>query len=207
MGTTTPELDEAARAIFARSAMPIAFCGVFPGNKLPPVLLNEFITPPINTGATAKSMCCILNTDPSFMDGTHWVALYREPYSPLEFFDSLGSPPSAYGFHFPDSCQFNNQPLQSFTSSLCGEYCLLFLYLRSLYTLETTRSLPKSKFRQTCSKLADLAYSCPKRDVIVRKFYNSIRKAIPLHTHHSQVLSVLHYTLDKHPALTTHSYC
>lgn len=81
----------------------------------------------------------IINTDPSFLPGKHWVVAYFPQNSPAEFFDSLGRSPSYYSpfivnfLTHSQNKQFkhNLQVLQPSNSSTCGLYCLFFLYYRA----------------------------------------------------------------------------
>lgn len=69
----------------------------------------------------------IINQDDSFSPGSHWTVVYF-PYidSLVEYFDSLGNPPPSDKNHI-----YNATPLQSLLSSICGHYCLLFVYYRT----------------------------------------------------------------------------
>ena len=40
--------------------------------------------------------CYIVNSDPSYLPGEHWIAIYFPSQSVPEFFDSLGKTPSYY---------------------------------------------------------------------------------------------------------------
>ena len=108
----------------------IHFLGTHPFDLFPlPHLLSY--PPHPSTG-----ICCIVNTDPSSKPGQHWVAFYRDLQKPpghIEFFDSYGHPPSFYSFSLPDNLkiQSNTHQLQSFSTNVCGQYCILFLLLRA----------------------------------------------------------------------------
>ena len=69
----------------------------------------------------------------------------------LEFFDSYGEPPETYGFPLNISnlltagtaeFQFSRQSLHALGSNICGDYCILFLYIRLaiLHTAHVTHS-------------------------------------------------------------------
>ena len=85
-----------------------------------------------------SSSAIVVNTDPHTEQGAHWVAFYLGPDGRrLEYFDSFGRPPH------PDTYQsflrrnklpyvYNNSRLQGFNTSVCGHYCLGYLYCRSL---------------------------------------------------------------------------
>ena len=75
--------------------------------------------------------CYVANTDPSSEPGTHWVAFFLESPTKCEFFDSYGLHPRAYGFS-QQITSYNHTQLQTIHSTVCGHYCILFLYSRSL---------------------------------------------------------------------------
>lgn len=98
--------------------------GVFAVDKLPKKISSKKIF--------------IINTDPSFLPGKHWVAVFFPSNSLPEFFDSFGKPPSHYHqsiFNFliehnSRGFAYNSKCLQSAQSSHCGLYCLYFLHFR-----------------------------------------------------------------------------
>jgi len=73
----------------------------------------------------------IANTDTRRFPGSHWIAIYVDEKGVGEFFDSYGLPPVvAQHLKFLKLCKkwkFNRKPLQSMTSSLCGQYAILYL--------------------------------------------------------------------------------
>lgn len=96
--------------------------GVFPIDNLP--------------GKITKK-CFIINSDPSYLPGTHWFAIFFPKKSYPEFFDSLGRNPKFYSediinFLSKENKQiaYNCKRLQSTNSSTCGLFCLYFLYYR-----------------------------------------------------------------------------
>lgn len=93
------------------------FAGVFPKDKIP-------------HSASHYPYCFVANTDPSSESGTHWIAVYCSSPNSFEFFDSHGIEPEVHGFSFPN-CTFSSTQLQSYRSSVCGHYCVYYLYYRS----------------------------------------------------------------------------
>lgn len=83
------------------------------------------------------AICC--NISKSNTDGTHWVALFKsKDMTYIEFFDSVGNDIKFYSLINKFSLQFpyvlqNVNRIQSLTSRLCGNYCILFLLMRSKY--------------------------------------------------------------------------
>lgn len=97
------------------------FRGVYPSDKVPHIL---------------KRGLYIINTEPSFMEGRHWVALScMDNCSTVDYFDSYGKEP------FPEldkhlkklkiKVRYNACVLQSEQSDVCGDYCILFCYFLS----------------------------------------------------------------------------
>lgn len=110
----------------------------------------------------------ICNTDPSWLQGKHWIVMYFAIDGKAEYFDSFGSfPKEKIIENFLDknstgwSC--NNVQLQGTFSNTCGEFCLLYvLYrLRGFY-MPTVISM----FKKDCNE----------NDVLV---YTYIRKKYP----------------------------
>ena len=78
----------------------------------------------------------VVNTDPMELPCTHWIAIYFNEQM-KEFFDSYGKHPIHYNKHFSDfmnrnavEWEHNKIQLQSAFSSVCGQYCIYFLYHR-----------------------------------------------------------------------------
>jgi hypothetical protein len=77
-----------------------------------------------------KPAAIIVNTDEHDKPGTHWVAMYIPKRGCIEFFDSYGIPPLVEGhmkFLNKKGVIYNKLELQSFTSNVCGQFCLCFL--------------------------------------------------------------------------------
>lgn len=81
-----------------------------------------------------KPSSYVINTDPSYQPGTHWVAVYfpKERRSPAEFFDSFGRAPFNKRFitfltNNSDRYIYNAKQLQNHYSLMCGKYCCLYL--------------------------------------------------------------------------------
>ncbi len=120
------------------------FLGVFAADQLPSrVSLSSF------------PCCLVANTDISRGMGEHWTAFHFPSPKWLEFFDSYGQHPTSHE-HFSkfvsqwdtSYIKWNKIELQCGISSVCGQYCIFFLILRTahnvpMYKIATTlRSLP-----------------------------------------------------------------
>ena len=96
----------------------VRWLGVFASDKLPDVTCE------------IRPWCLILNTDPKNQPGTHWLACYAPLVSGIELFDSFGFSPSMYNLEFFDPLH-SSYCLQSPSTSVCGHYCIVYIYLRS----------------------------------------------------------------------------
>lgn len=87
----------------------------------------------INFKISKRPCSMIINTDPSTLPGTHWIAVYFDLYGDAYYFDSFGRRP------FSEQCnrflkmnaqnvRINTLRLQSSDSYVCGMYCIYFLY-------------------------------------------------------------------------------
>lgn len=101
-----------------------SFLGVFPSDRLPSFIPHF-------------PACFIANVDPSTEPGSHWIAFYLLSPRRLEFFDSYGNAPpyfqgpiSNYASRF-DYVNYNPMILQSNVSTVCGHYCVYFLYCKT----------------------------------------------------------------------------
>ena len=112
----TPELEKILATILPKEK--VNFLGVFARDEISTVINNY-------------PACFVANTDPSSEPGTHWVAFYLESPTKSEFFDSYGLHPIAYGFTHQVT-SYNHTQFQTIHSTVCGHYCILFLYSRSL---------------------------------------------------------------------------
>ena len=130
------------------------FKGVLPRDKLPKKVVKQF---PVSY---------IVNTDGSREEGKHWVAIYLENDERGDFFDSYGNPPSSLAEEFDKFLKrnvhgysFNDRRLQGAYSTVCGQFCLFYLYhrCRGYDTREITRMFGKD---------ADI------NDVLVNEFIN-----------------------------------
>ena len=85
---------------------------------------------------TIKPKLIIVNTDPSYKPGKHWVLFYFNGDN-VEFFDSLGKDLKSYGYEFvrfanrfAHTVNYAKVRTQPKNSILCGHYCLFYAYFR-----------------------------------------------------------------------------
>ena len=99
------------------------FKGTFPKNRIPKKNYKKF---PISF---------IINTDPDYLPGQHWVALFLEN-NKAEYMDSFGFKPICCEIqnylkkYKIKMIKYNTYPLQSISSSTCGAYCILYIKMR-----------------------------------------------------------------------------
>lgn len=79
---------------------------------------------------------CVVNTHPLAKMGEHWVALFYDKKGGAEYFCSYGRPPKARFMKilkkiFPPNYKRNLIQLQSPNTTVCGQYCIYYLYYRS----------------------------------------------------------------------------
>lgn len=128
--------------------------GVFPADRIPRVW--------------NKPAAIIANTDDHTKPGAHWVAIYASKNGDGVYFDSYGRPPhlQQYTNRLRINCkrfEWNQQPMQSFSSAVCGQYCIMFLHYMC-------RGMSLKKF---CKMFTD---NRKKNDKIVSKFYKKFEK-------------------------------
>lgn len=98
------------------------FIGVFPSDYLS--YIRNHPTYP---------MSAIINLDNSTRPGTHWVAVYFKSRTEKEYMDSFGFPPPPVFYSILSPfCLYNQTLLQNPISTLCGGYCLYYLFHRSI---------------------------------------------------------------------------
>ena len=102
-----------------------SFTDVYACDQLPSIEINEY----------PKSF--VVNTDLMELLGTHWIAIYFVKQIKEEFFDSYGKHLIHYNKYFLDfmnrnavEWERNKIQLQNAFSTLCGQYCIYFLYHR-----------------------------------------------------------------------------
>lgn len=96
------------------------FLGCFPSDKIP-------------TSCHFYPFGIIVNNDTSFLEGSHWVAIWIKSNNSAEYYDSFGDWPS-FSKEISDflktfsSVRYNRLQLQSNRSSSCGKHAIYFIY-------------------------------------------------------------------------------
>ena len=104
--------------LVSRLLVGVCWLGVWARDELPE--LSREIRP----------WCLILNTDPKDQPGTHWLALYSPIAGGIELFDSFGLCLRIYSLDFLDPLHLSFS-FQSPSSSVCGHYSIIYIYLCS----------------------------------------------------------------------------
>ncbi len=78
----------------------------------------------------------IINTDVASEPGQHWIAVFINDEGFGEYMDSYGFPPLYEEFYyFFNNCTtgyiFNRKQLQCLTCVTCGDYCVVFIIMRT----------------------------------------------------------------------------
>lgn len=84
--------------------------------------------------AVSRRPCAyIANTAPAQNPGEHWVCFYFNKLPPHEYFDSYGGEPPKHFKHFLERNDFkrNTRLIQHPSTTVCGQYCLYFILMRS----------------------------------------------------------------------------
>ena len=75
----------------------------------------------------------LINTDPSYKVGEHWLGFYFDNQRKCYFFDSFGHDPEYFGLeNYVDKnsteMESNQEQIQGFFSNTCGHYTILLYY-------------------------------------------------------------------------------
>ena len=145
------------RAVMSDKSMGKNFRGVFAND-----VLN--LKANVKVGVSNYYIC---NTAPHYHPGQHWVAIFIDETGTFaEFFCSYGQVPSDEVKIFLKKhvhyCNTNNMQIQYPLSSVCGQYCIYYLYHRSrgmdlkdiIYMLDNDRDSDRTvnNFVKTMSK-------------------------------------------------------
>lgn len=131
------------------------FLGVFPKDKLPPE-------------SSGTSCTFIVNTDSSNLPGQHWIAVYVRTSKEGFVFDSFGQSPPLQVQHWMNirgiSWTCNMRQVQSHESTLCGAYCIYFIWFA------TSNSLKDELFVNILRILFPMHATLKTNDLIVKNF-------------------------------------
>lgn len=131
--------------------LPLSTAGVYAADEIPRVW--------------SKPAGIIVNTDEHTRSGEHWVAMYVDRHGRGWYFDSYGLPPiiPQHINGIRRNCKFfrhNLKQLQSNTSDVCGQFCIVFLHFMSC-------GLGMARFHKLFGD------DTRRNDKIVRDYYNA----------------------------------
>lgn len=110
-------MDTEELQLCMKKICPAIELNVFPANRIP-----IFVNLPVYM---------ISNLDPDSKPGSHWIAMHIDIDGNGEYFDSFGRKPSGYHKLFlkrnAKKWFYNHVSIQNHFSSVCGEYCLVYI--------------------------------------------------------------------------------
>ena len=104
--------------LLSRLLVGVRWLGVFARDELPDVT------------SEIRPWCLILNTDPKYQPGIHWLALYAPKAKFIQLIDSFGFSPINFSLDLLHRLHLGF-PLTSPSTSVCGNYCIVYIYLHS----------------------------------------------------------------------------
>ena len=139
--------------LVSRFVLGVRWLGVFARDELPDLIRES------------RPWCLILNTDPKVQPGTHWLALYAPRPGPIELFDSVGFSPINYSLNSLNLLHLE-YPIQSPNTSVCGHYCIVYIYLRSR--------------NKSLSKFIYLLLNISNRNFWVKRYIHNLQNLFPI---------------------------
>lgn len=129
--------------------------GVFPSDRIPLLCTNP--------------ACFVSNTQPSSMEGEHWVAWYIKDNHAVYFCSYAGLPYSiSYFENFIKSLStitYSRRRVQGFLSPVCGEHCIYVLNKLCIglpfSEIIASYNSPEENDRNVQKFARDLILSCP----------------------------------------------
>lgn len=131
----------------------------------------------------------VVNTDPASKPGQHWIAIYIDKNGSGVYFDSYGEQPTSrhHRHRLRQLCkrvEYNRKRLQSLDSTVCGEYCIMFIYnmcsgrtLRSFCNVFSRDTRSNDRIvSQFCSKLLKKIKRKNEKNVSVNYFPNDVSR-------------------------------
>ena len=96
------------------------FIGVFPRDQLPSIKYYP--------------VSFVINTDPSYKVGEHWLGFIFDRDKTCYFFDSFGNSPEYFNLgkytkRFANSVEYNDDQIQGFFTNTCGHYVVFFILM------------------------------------------------------------------------------
>lgn len=131
--------------------------------------LDEFIKLKIKRGKAY-----IVNTDPSYAPGTHWLLIFFPVNQSPFYFDTFGIYPQnleiAIKLKKYKKWYFNNKLIQNFNSDVCGKYvCVLMMYIQKYKRPDQFLNLFTNNLEKNDKLIVTLFkkyFVCPGKDVM-----------------------------------------
>ena len=97
-----------------------SFIGVFPRDQMPAI--------------KSYPVSFVINTDPSYKEGEHWLGFYFDWNRTCYFFDSFGNSPEYFNLCkytkvFSNTVEYNEDQIQGFFTNTCGHYVVFFILM------------------------------------------------------------------------------
>ena len=113
-------------------------CWILSGDKFTKLSVKGFHA--IDEMKLIKSVsypsCFVINLDPSYKPGSHWVAVYFDRNDEGEYSDSFARYPPHKVDHFLCShakgWQYNRMQVQEIYTTTCGQFVVFYIYQKSL---------------------------------------------------------------------------
>lgn len=137
-----------------------------------PLYIGTFAADTLPRSVTRVPALLIVNSDPVSKGGQHWLAISINTEGKGEYFDSYGLKPFVPKHRqFLDrvckSWRFNHTDLQALDSSVCGQYCVMYLLFKAHgYTLKNFLDI--------------FSTDCQKNDAFVHHLFQRYSKNVKL---------------------------
>jgi hypothetical protein len=184
---STEQLERMLTSIIANSGT-VSTIGVFPADRVPLEMCvdadgTRTLHSRVDNVQLSKTMhyCFILNTHTHDKPGEHWLAFfYNCNTNMLEYFDSFGLELGAYAsVHSSlDECNLltltttvnTSGMLQSPYSTVCGQYCMMYLYWRSRhYNIQPTHFSRNVMLQSSTPTLRDKYIVQQLRNILIQR--------------------------------------
>ena len=90
------------------------------------------LTPSFSHLSNIEDKYFVVNYDQDTHEGSHWVILHKDQKNGNEYFDSYGKPPllKVLEKFLREEYTCSIKRIQHPMSTVCGQYCLFFIYMR-----------------------------------------------------------------------------
>ena len=122
-------------SLYSHPAIRNSFAGVFALDTLPGRVRNR------------KPCSYVCNLSPIKNPGTHWVCVFVPITGYVEYFDSFGLEPPKELKNFMGRNEFkkNIEWIQGPLTTACGQYCMYYIYSRTVYGLSMNEIISQLK--------------------------------------------------------------